>query len=72
VGTKISVEQCPTTPTKMEDMDFVPYASVVGSLMYAMVYTRLDIAQVVGVLSQFMANPRHEHWVAMKRVFKYL
>lgn len=29
--------------------------------MYAMVYTRLDIAQVVGVLSQFMANPGRVH-----------
>jgi hypothetical protein len=32
VGTKISIEQCPTTPIEMEDMTFVSYASVVGSL----------------------------------------
>jgi hypothetical protein len=30
-------------------MDFVPYASVVGSFMYVMVYTREDISQGVGV-----------------------
>jgi hypothetical protein len=35
----------------LEDVAYVPCASVVGSLMYAMVYTRLYIAQVVGVLS---------------------
>lgn len=52
-------------------MSRVPYASVVGSLMYAMVCTRPDIAQVVEVLIQFMANPRRVHWDAVKRVFKY-
>jgi hypothetical protein len=45
----------------MEDMAYVPFASAVGSFMYPMVCTMLDIAQVVGVWNQFMANPRHEH-----------
>ena len=31
-------------------------------IMYVMVCTRLDIAQVVGVLSQFMANLGWVHW----------
>ena len=57
MGTKLSVEQCHTTLTELEDTIFVPYASVVGSLMYGMVCTRPDISQVVGVLCQFMANP---------------
>jgi len=38
-------------------MSKVPYASAVGSLMYTMVYTRLDIAHVVGVVSRYMKNP---------------
>ena len=53
-------------------MSRVPYASAVGSLMYAMVCTRPDIAQAVGVLSRFMANPGRVHWDAVKRVFRYL
>ena len=53
-------------------MSRVPYASVVGSLMYAMVCTRPDIAHAVGVLSRFMSKPGKEHWTAVKRVFKYL
>ena len=36
----------------------VPYASAVGSLMYTMVCTRPDLAQAVGVVSRYMANPR--------------
>jgi len=53
-------------------MSHVPYASAVGSLMYAMVYIRLDIAHAVGVLSRFMSKPRKEHWTSWKRVFRYL
>jgi hypothetical protein len=40
VGVKLSVDQCPKTQEEEEDMSHVPYASVVGSLMYAMVCTR--------------------------------
>jgi len=53
-------------------MSRVPYASVVGSLMYAMVYIRLDIAHAVGVLSVFMSKPGKEHWTVVKWVFRYL
>jgi hypothetical protein len=53
-------------------MSHVPYASTVGSLMYAMVCTRLDIAHAVGVLSRYMSKPGKEHWTSVKRVFKYL
>ena len=57
VGVKLSTKQCPKTQEEEEDMSRVPYASVVGSLMYAMVYTRPDIAHAVGVLSRFMSKP---------------
>ena len=36
VGVNLSVEQCPKTQKEEEDMSQVPYASAVGSLMYAM------------------------------------
>ena len=39
VGVKLSVEQCPKSREEEEDMSRVPYANVVGSLMYAMVCT---------------------------------
>ena len=66
MGTKLSVDDCPNSPSETEDMRKVPYASVVGSLMYAMVYTRTNIAQAVGVLSRFMANPGQVHWDVVK------
>ena len=72
VGVRLSAEQCPKTQEEEEDMSHVPYASVVGSLMYAMVCTRPDIAHAVGVLSRYMSKPRKEHWITVKRVFRYL
>jgi tagatose-1,6-bisphosphate aldolase len=71
VGVKLTVEQCPKTQEEIEDMAHVPYASVVGSLMYAMVCTRPDISHAVGVLSRYMLTPGKEHWTVVKRVFRY-
>ena len=69
MGIKLSVEQWHTTLTELEDTIFVPYASVVGSLMYGMVCTRPYISKVVGVLCRFMANPWilgiFSPWIAM-------
>ena len=72
VGVKLFAEQCPKTQEEEEDMSHVPYASAVGSLMYAMVCTRPDITHVVGVLSRFMSKPGKEHWTRVKWVFRYL
>ena len=72
VGVRLSAEQCPKTQEEEDDMSHVPYASAVGSLMYAMVCTRPDIAHTVGVLSRFMSKPGKEHWTAVKWVFRYL
>ena len=53
-------------------MNSVPYAPTVGSLMYTMVATRLDISHAVGVISRFMHNPGRSHWNVVKHVFRYL
>ena len=69
---KLSKEACPKTEEEMVHMSKVPYASVVGSLMYAMVYTRPDVAHAVGVVSRYMNNPGKEHWIAVKWILRYL
>ena len=63
---------CPSNEAERIEMYRVPYASAVGSLMFAMICTRLDIAQAVGAVSRFMANPGKEHWNAVKRILRYL
>ena len=50
----------------------VPYASAVGSLMYAMLCTRPDICYAVGIVSHFQSNPGLDHWIAVKHILKYL
>ena len=53
-------------------MSKVPCASVIGSLMYAMVCTRPDITHVVGVVSRNMSRPGKQHWEASKWILRYL
>ncbi|KAJ4718977.1 Retrovirus-related Pol polyprotein from transposon TNT 1-94 [Melia azedarach] len=69
---RLSTKQSPTTDKEKEDMEKVPYASAVGSLMYAMICTRPDIAHAVGVVSRFLSNPGREHWNAVKWIMRYL
>ena len=58
---KLSKEQSPKREEERDHMSKVPYASAIGSLMYAMVCTRLDIAHAVRVVSRFMSRPRKQH-----------
>ncbi|CAI5460363.1 unnamed protein product [Closterium sp. Yama58-4] len=60
----------PTSPSTSSR----PYAELVGSLMYAMMCTRPDLAYPVSVLARFVGPGRHteEHWTAAKRVLRYL
>jgi hypothetical protein len=53
-------------------MKNIPYASTVGSLMYAQVYTRPDIAFAVGMLGRYQSDPGLDHWRAAKKVMRYL
>ncbi|KAJ0754054.1 putative RNA-directed DNA polymerase [Helianthus annuus] len=69
---KLTDKDCPSSKEEIEDMDKFPYASAVGSLMYAMVCTRPDIAHAVGVVSRFLSNPGKKHWEAVKWIFRYL
>ena len=53
-------------------MQSVPYASGCGSLMYAMVANRPDIAYVVGVVNRCTANLDKAYWNAVKSITRYL
>lgn len=53
-------------------MKSVPYASAVGSIMYAQVRTRPDLAFVTGMLGRFQSNPGPDHWKAAKKVLRYM
>ena len=55
-----------------EDMKQYPFREVIGSLMYLAVGTRPDIAFAVNSLSQYNTCYTKEHWVAAKRVLRYI
>ena len=49
--------QCPRNQYKIDRMKMIPYALAVGSLQYAQVCTRFDLAFVIGLLGRFQSNP---------------
>jgi len=69
---KFSLMQCPNNELERKEMERIPYASVVGSLMYAQTCTRPDISFVVGMLGRYQGNPGLDHWKAAKKVLRYL
>ena len=60
-GDKFSLSQCPRNNFEIQEMPQIPYALAIGSLMYAQVCTRLDIAFIVGMLGSYLSNPGKDH-----------
>ena len=71
-GDILNLENCPQDDMVKELMSRISYASVVWSLMYAQICTRLDIAFAVGILDRYQSNPGWKHWQAVKKVMRYL
>ena len=69
---KLSTSQAPKTNDDIIYMEGIPYANVVGSLMYVMVCIHPDIAHAVSLVSRFMANPGKAHWQALKWILRYI
>ena len=71
-GVRLSTAQCPTTAEDREKMSVIPYASAIGSIMYAMLCTRPDVNLAVSLVGRYQSNPGMEHWTAVKNIMKYL
>jgi hypothetical protein len=63
---------CLTTQEEIKYMSKVPYSSTIGSLMYAMVCIRPNIAHKVGFVCRYMNNLGKEHWEVVKWILGYL
>ena len=61
-GVSLFDDQRPKTQEEENIMRQVAYASAVGSLMYAMLCTRLDICYSIGMVSRYQSNPGPKHW----------
>jgi len=51
-GIHLSKTQCPSTTDERDRMSRVPYASAIGSIMYAMISTRPDVSYALSMTSR--------------------
>jgi hypothetical protein len=68
---KLTKEIFPKIEDEIEYMSRVPYSSTIGSLIYAMVCTRPNIAHTVGVVRNHMNNPSKQNWEELKWILRY-
>ena len=68
----LSKNMRPKDKEEQEFMENVPYAQVVGCLMYAMTSTRPDICHAIGLISRYQFNLGKVYWQAIKIIFRYL
>ncbi|GJR85744.1 putative RNA-directed DNA polymerase [Tanacetum coccineum] len=71
-GIKISKDLCLKTNDELDKMSRVPYASAIGSIMYAMTCTRPDVSFALSMVSRHQQNPGEGHWTAVKNILRYL
>lgn len=71
-STELTKLMCPSTAAEKQEMDNIPYRAAVGSLIHAGVNTRFDIAAPLSVVTRYFSNPGPQHWLAVKRIFRYL
>lgn len=61
------MDDCRQNESKRAEM-----SKAIGSMMYAAQLTRQDICSAVSLLSRYNQNPEKPHWLAVKRVLRYL
>jgi hypothetical protein len=71
-GITLSKKQRPSEPDVQERMRAIPYASTIGSIMYAMLCTRTDISYALSAMSNYQSNYGEAHWTIVKNILKYL
>lgn len=71
-GLNLSKTQSPSTNDERDRMRDIPYASAIGSIMYAMICTRPDVSYALSATSRYQSNPGNDHWIAVKNILKYL
>ena len=71
-GVYLSKELCPKTQDERDRMKRIPYASAIGSIMYAMLCTRIDVSCALRTCSRYQSDPSERHWIAVKNILKYL
>ena len=63
-GVKLSQTQCPTTAEDREKMKVIPYASAIGSIMYAMLCTGPDVCLAISLAGRYKVI---QEWIIGQR-----
>ena len=66
-GVILSKKDSPSRREQREYMSKISYASTIGSIMYAMLCTRLAVAHALSMTSRFQQNPGEKHWTVVKK-----
>jgi hypothetical protein len=53
-------------------MRVIPYASIIGSIMYAMLCTRPNVSYALSATNRYHSNYGKAHWTFVKNILKYL
>ena len=71
-GITFSRSICPKTQDGRTHMSMTPYASAIGSIIYAMLCTRPNVSYALSVIRKYQFDPSKGHWAAVKNILKYL
>ena len=69
---KLSADMSSKTVDERVYMSHVSYASIVCSLIYAIVYTEPDLSQAMSMVSRYMHDPSKNHWEAVGWILLYI
>ena len=53
-------------------MQVIPYASAIGSIKYAMLYTRPIVCLAMSLAKGYNCDPGVDHWTAVKIILRGL
>ena len=69
---KLSKTQSPTSAKDREIMKVIPYASVIGSIIYAMLCTILVVYLTMSLARRYKSDPGVDHWTTVKIILRGL
>ena len=71
VNTPVAVDLKLTREGEGKIIDLILFRSLIGSLRYLSI-TRPDIVYSVGLLSWNVEKPKESHWLAVKRILRFI
>jgi len=71
-GISLSETQGLSTPDERERMSGIPYASAIGSIIYATLCMYPDVFYALSVTSGYQVDPSESHWIKVRNILKYI